>query len=203
MSTWQHWWVFCKGRKGGKNGPAIHQELLSQPQRRTMKRCPCKGPEQIFTYKILNQCKGQSTPFFQITAKFHLLLIGRCLMLFPAAWESFTDFSHWGNKDAIASCYMWGCRHWEWKDWVHLLQFKDPKVFHPHLNQWPQALCISSDGKLHLVLKISLFLYLWIKGIRGNSLACQQLNVGRRSLPMCSPTALGQQQDKNLICHGL
>lgn len=121
-------------RKGEKNGSTIHRELLFQPQRRIRKRGSCKGPEQIFIHKILNQCKGQSTPFFQIIAKFHFLLISHCLVPFPAAWESFTAFSPRGGRDTVAPCYRRGWRHRERKDQAHLLQFRHPKVHRPSLN---------------------------------------------------------------------
>lgn len=118
------------------------------------KKSSCKGPEQIFIHKILNQCKGQSTPFFQITAKFHFLLISHCLVPFPTAWVSFMYFCPQGGRDTIAPCYRQGWRNRERKDQAHLLWFSHPKVCHSSLNQWPQALRTCSDGKLHLIWKM-------------------------------------------------
>lgn len=91
-------------------------------------------PARVLSHKILNQCKEQSTPFFQIAAKFHFLLISHCLVPFPAAWVSLTDLSPRGGRDTIAPCYTWGWRHGERKDQAHLLRFPHPKVHHPSLN---------------------------------------------------------------------
>lgn len=183
--------VLQTGEKGEETF-AVHQELPFQPYQRTMESDSCRDPEQICICKIFSQCKEQSAPFFEITEKFSFLLISPCLVLFPTAWEPFSDFSPQGGKDTKGPCYWWRQGHGERKE--------HPKVRHLSLNEWPQALHTSSDEKPHLILKKMgewKADYLWIKAARRSSLACQQLKVGGMKLPMCRSTAAsGQQQAK-------
>lgn len=124
--------ILQKGENVGKRDPLCINN--SWRWWRTMKRGSCKGPEQIFTHKILNQHKGQSNPFFQIPAKLHFLLSCHCLVPFPTAWGSSREFSPQGSRDTTAPCYTWGWRHRERKDQAHVLRCRQPKVCHPGLN---------------------------------------------------------------------
>lgn len=150
-----------------------------------MKRCPCKGPEQLFVHKTLNQHKEQSIPFFQITAKFHLLLLSSFLGPVPTAWESFLDFSPQGGRNKIVSCDMQRWNYGERKDQAHLW-FRHPKVCHPSLNLWPQVLFTSSHRSLHLTWK-------WVN----KRLIPLPLDKGSWREQPCLPTTKGRKEESS------